>query len=344
MPRAQPGPGEASIPRACLASIPPTARVVRLMLCWVLAQGRICVKHLKALVRYNRRQESCTAQHPGVPPAVAVVCFVTQPSQRGWEPAEIRTEIRRELLPEMSCPRAALRQQVKMSLLWVWGTSPSGTIRQSLYCSRQDRAPTPQAVQRRSQLIMLPQGFRRKKNVQRNYRLWPQMTLTLTGLTVGRCVPCDRPRAWSFPSGASPTPSATGGSWLTGQARGTTGSQAWSHTLRHSGVGRTRTLWSQPPIIPWPAITSPSRYRRLAGTAVHRKGGTKDLRQAYVESPQAYSTSCVVQGPPPCKPPAEEVPARDADFRTSPQSLCTIISLGGIQESAIKEILTHIHI
>lgn len=96
------GPDEAAdakvpIPRACLVSALPTVRVMRLMLCWVPAQGRICVNisrnqsdtnanplpclwksSLQNFLRSKSQGESCTGQHPRVPTAVAVICSVTQ--------------------------------------------------------------------------------------------------------------------------------------------------------------------------------------------------------------------------------------------------------------------------
>lgn len=85
------------IPRACLVSALPTVRVMRLMLCWVPAQDRICVnisRHqsdtnanplpclwkstLQNFLRSKSQGESCTGQHPRVATVVAVVCSVTQ--------------------------------------------------------------------------------------------------------------------------------------------------------------------------------------------------------------------------------------------------------------------------
>lgn len=121
--------------------------------CWISRLGGFWVKHPHALVRYKWKQslsleeqptsyESLKQQargraavapqpHPGVPPAVAVLCSA------GWEPTEIRAETRTSC-----CQKWVARGHL-------WGRRGSHTLRassQALSCSPQTLVPSSYAA------------------------------------------------------------------------------------------------------------------------------------------------------------------------------------------------------
>ena len=90
---------------------------------------------LQSFLRSKSQGESCKGQHPRVPAAGAVVCSVTHPVL----PRRLRTHWdqkrdKKELLPELSYPKAPLRHPRS---LWVWCTTSSS--RASV--SPRDRVP-----------------------------------------------------------------------------------------------------------------------------------------------------------------------------------------------------------